>query len=90
MVLRCAHAFDPTRFHDDVIKRLLAAPVALDSHYLIVSLLKWGTQPDEVLAHLRPWLAGNETTLKASFVYQAWLNAKGGIDEVRERLLLWV
>ncbi|WP_205747869.1 hypothetical protein, partial [Devosia sp. FKR38] len=90
MVLRCAHAFDPERFHNDVIEQLFAARVALDSHYLIVSLLKWGTQPDEVLPHLGPWLAGNGTALKASFVYQAWLDAKGEAEAVREKLLLWV
>ncbi|MBU1306777.1 MAG: hypothetical protein KKF33_14825 [Alphaproteobacteria bacterium] len=90
MVLRCAHAFDPTRFHDDVVNRLLAAPVALDSHYLIVSLLKWGTEPGEVLPYLVPWLAGNGTALKASFVYNAWLDAKGKVEAVREKLLLWL
>jgi len=90
MVLRCAHAFDPTRFHDDVIERLHAAPGALDSHYLIVSLLKWGTQPPDVLPHLALWLAGNSTAAKASFVYAAWLDAKGEVEAVREKLLLWV
>jgi hypothetical protein len=90
MILRCAHAFDPLRFHNDVIKRLIDAPMAPQSHYLIVSLLKWGTQTDEVLVHLKPWLVDNSTELKASFVYKAWLNVKGGIEAIRENLLFWV
>ncbi len=90
LVLRCAHAFDPKRFHDDVIQELRSAPVALDSHYLIVSLLKWGTQPDQVLPHLHPWLAENSKALKASFVYQAWLDAEGEVGAVQNSLLQWV
>ncbi|NBB53235.1 hypothetical protein GVN24_33675 [Rhizobium sp. CRIBSB] len=90
LVLRCAHAFDPKRFHDDVIKELRAAPLALNSHYLIVSLLKWGTQPDEVLPYMGSWLAGNRTALKASFVYKAWLDANGDVEAVRENLLQWL
>ncbi len=90
MVLRCAHAFDPKRFQNDVIERLLKAPAALDSHYLIVSLLKFGTQPNDASPYLVSWLADNSTAIKASFVYQAWLDAKGEVDAVREKLLLWL
>jgi hypothetical protein len=90
MVLRCAHAFDPERFQNDVIERLLTAPVALDSHYLIVSLLKWRTPPNDASPYLVSWLAENSTAIKASFVYKAWLDAKGEVDAVREKLLLWL
>ncbi|MEM7664110.1 MAG: hypothetical protein AAF292_17850 [Pseudomonadota bacterium] len=90
MVLRCAYAFDSARFYDDVIERVLAAPVALDTHYLIVSLLKWGTPPADVSPHLLPWLAKNSAAPKASFVYKAWLDAGGEVQAVRDKLLLWV
>ncbi|MBI1495564.1 hypothetical protein, partial [Halocynthiibacter styelae] len=90
MVVRLAYAFDPTRFHDDVIKRVLAEPEALDSHYLIVSLLKSATPTEDVLPYLVPWLDGNDKALKASHVYQAWLDAGGAVEAVREKLLLWV
>ena len=90
MVLRLAYAFDRTRFHDDVIERVLAAPDTLDSHYLIVSLLKSATPPDDVLPYLVTWLSKNDKALKASYVYKAWLDAGGDVDAVREKLLLWV
>ncbi|WP_148298945.1 hypothetical protein [Acetobacter okinawensis] len=90
IILRFAHAFDPARFHDDVINRLLGAPISPDSHYLIVSLLKWGTPPVDVQPHMERWLATNSVAIKASFVYDAWLNATGEVDAVRNQLLLWV
>ena len=90
MVLRCAHAFDPVRFNDDVIEQVRASPVALDTHYLIVSLLKWGTHPEDVSLHLERWLAKHSEALKATHVYKAWLDAKGEVEAVREKLLLWV
>jgi hypothetical protein len=36
------------------------------------------------------WLAGNGTTPEARFVYKAWLDAKGGVGAVSEKLLVWV
>ncbi|MCC5994825.1 MAG: hypothetical protein JJU18_00455 [Oceanicaulis sp.] len=90
IVLRCAHAFDPDRFHDDVLSRLASEPDAVDSHYLIVSLLKWGTPPHEVLPYLEPWLACNDSESKGSFVYRSWLDAEGDVDAVREPVLAWI
>ncbi|MBO9453236.1 hypothetical protein J7426_23445 [Tropicibacter sp. R16_0] len=90
MVLRCAYTFDPQRFHDDVIERIQAAPVALHTHYLIVSLLTLGTPTDDVLPHLVPWIAQNDNALKASHVYKAWLDAKGEVETIREKMFLWL
>ncbi|MBW3245840.1 hypothetical protein KUV57_24725 [Epibacterium sp. DP7N7-1] len=90
MVLRYAHAFDSARFYDEVLRRVLAAPSALDTHYLIVSLLKHGRPPEDVSSHLESWLERNSKATKASFVYRAWLDAGGDVEAVREKLLLWV
>ena len=90
MILRCAHAFDPAQFHDDVVRRIQAEPIAVDTHYLIVSLLKWGSPPQEVLPFLTLWLTRNKSGNKAAFVYQAWLDASGGVEAIRVKLLEWV
>ncbi len=90
MVLRYAHAFDPEHYQDAVLARLSAEPRKVDSHYLIVSLLKWGTPPQEVLPHLHRWLDRNEIATKASFVYQSWFIAGGGIKAIRDHVLAWL
>ncbi|WP_444461478.1 hypothetical protein [Rhodobacter capsulatus] len=92
IILRCAHAFDPARYEGSVLARIAAEPGALSTHYLLVSLLRWGTPPATVRPHLLKWLPQNDTARKASFVYQSWLDATGeaGAEAVREPLLGWL
>jgi len=90
MVLCCAHAFDPPRFHEKVLEQLRKAPVAVNSHYLLVSLLKWGVSADDVLLHVVKWFVENSKSTKASFVYNAWLDASGEVEAVSAKLLEWV
>jgi hypothetical protein len=90
IILRCAHAFDPARYRDAVFERLLAEPDHIDSHYLIVSLLKSGASPQEVLLCLQAWLVKNERAVKASFAYRSWLDAHGDVDAVRAHVLAWL
>ncbi|MFZ1414804.1 MAG: hypothetical protein WAS73_09530 [Defluviicoccus sp.] len=88
--LRCAHAFDPERYHNAVVAWLNNEPSALASHYLIVSLLRSGTPPEKVQRHLRAWLDSNATAFKASFVYRSWLDAQGAVEDVRSHVLAWL
>ena len=90
IVLRCAHAFDPARYRDAVFERLKREPHHIDSHYLIVSLLKWEPTPQNVLPHLKDWLDWNNHAFKASFVYTSWLDAKGDVEAVRLHVLAWL
>ncbi|SOC10152.1 hypothetical protein SAMN05877809_10575 [Rhodobacter sp. JA431] len=90
IILRCAHAFDPARYEGRVLDRIVAEPGALSTHYLLVSLLRWGTPPETVRPHLLKWLPQNETARKASFVYKSWLDATGEAEAVRTPLLGWL
>ena len=90
IILRCAHAFDPESYQSAVLETLDAEPVHHDSHYLIVSLLKFGAPVELILSRPQEWLESNDKALKASFVYKSWLDAGGGVDAVSDHVLAWL
>jgi hypothetical protein len=54
-----------------------AYPAAFEAHYPMVAWLETGLQPSEIRAEIEVWLKPNSTQKRASFVYEAWLDAVG-------------
>jgi hypothetical protein len=90
LVLRRAYAVDPVRFRDRALRNLDDFPHAETTHYLLAQLLRSGEPPDRLHQQAVVWLERNSTTLCASFVYAAWLNADGEVDVVRAGALAWM
>ncbi len=88
--LRCAYVFDPARYSAAVLDRLAREPDLIDSHYLMVALLKGSHPPQEVGPLLEVWLNANAAATKASFVYRSWLDATGDGEAVRGSVLAWL
>lgn len=90
MVLRRAYALDPQTFRLRALANVQAFPRAEPTHFLLAQMLRSGESPESLGDAVRLWLESNGKVLRASFVYRAWLDAKGSIEAVSEPLLAWV
>ena len=90
LVLRRAYAIAPARFRDRALRNVDDFPRSETTHYMLTQLLRSGEPPDGLRQQVGNWLIGNATTLRASFVVAAWLNAQGDGDVVRAGALAWI
>lgn len=90
LVLRRAYSLDPMRFRERALQNIETYPRSETTHYMLTQLLRSGESPDHLSQQVAVWLERNRTALCASFVYKAWLDAKGDRDIVREAALAWI
>ncbi|HYI41057.1 MAG TPA: ATP-binding protein [Allosphingosinicella sp.] len=90
MILRRAYALDPARFRARALSNIAEFSRSEPTHFLLVAMLRLGEPTSQLETHIRTWLESNATVSRASFLYWAWLNAKGSLDTVEAPLLAWV
>ena len=66
-----------------------AYPAAFEAHYPMVAWLETGLQPSEIRAEIEVWLKPNSTQKRASFVYEAWLDAVGADGRALVEAPIW-
>ncbi len=65
-------------------------PSLFQTHYLVVAWLQSGLGPFEVEVTTKRWLISWKVSFHASFVYSAWLDAKGELEVVHEPIKDWL
>ncbi|WP_029031047.1 hypothetical protein [Salinarimonas rosea] len=91
MILRSAYRLAPAEFRDALRDRVGVEPVASQTHYLLVALLRGGEPPLNLAPYVEAWLQRHaDGNLKTSFVLAAWLDAGGAPDRVEAEVEVWL
>jgi len=81
MVLRRALRLLPWRYRDRALAWIAGEPTRSETHFLLVAWLQSGLPQEQIAADLEVWLTGGGMTdPKASFVFDAWLDAAARLD----------
>ena len=89
-ILRRAFAFDPQRFRERAFANISLFPTAEQTQFLIGQMLRSGESQGAMREAVCNWLTLNGSVARASFVYNAWLDAAGDKEAVSAKLLEWV
>jgi hypothetical protein len=91
IILRRAYRLSPARYRVQLLGNIDIHPFSSQTHFALVALLRAGEDPSTLSTRVQHWLsARGASDLKASFVYQAWLDAKGDLAVVAPHVPGWI
>lgn len=84
LLLRRAFEVDPKAFSATILESIRAQPTSFETHFLIVTWLKAGLDPQSVMPQMQRWLHLHcPQREQCSFVISAWLQNGGALDDLK-------
>lgn len=90
ILVRRAYHMDAQRYRDGILRAVSEYPTTMQTHFLLVEMLRSGESPVNLRVFIGRWLERNAQTWEASFVYSNWIKAGGELDEIQSYLIQWI